>query len=293
MSETAKKMTPEEKLLALIQQDKRQTPVEPKPPTPAAVAPAPSPPAPTPAAAVPVAPKPAPVSAPVPAAVPVVSGPSPGTSAPGKEEAPRLKLAEPALPLVGATSAPEEMPPADKAGPMAVKAPAFVSLSTSRATGLLLLNRGLGVVVLVLIALVFYSVGAINPGIAEALERQVLGAGSLSMTPTVFPQEAPPALESYLEKVAARNVFVARAQTKSEGDAHPEATGSPKDLKLVAVSMDSSSAEESMAIIRNKADSKTYFVKLGQTVGPTDYVLDRIFSDHVVVKLQKQLFDVK
>lgn len=293
MSEAAKKMTPEEKLLALIQQDKRQTPVEPKPHTPVAVAPAPSPPAPAPAPAAPVAPKPAPVPAPVPAAVPVASVPSPATSAPGKEAAPRLKLAEPVLPLAVATSSPEELPPVDKAGSAAVAAPAFVSLSTSRSTGLLLLNRGLGVVVLVLIALVFYSVGAINPGIAEALERQVIGAGSLSMTPTVFPQEAPPALDSFLEKVKDRNAFVAKAQTKGEGDARPEATGAPKDLKLVAVSMDSSSAEESMAIIRNKADAKTYFVKIGQTVGPTDYVLERIFNDHVVVKLQKQLFDVK
>lgn len=149
-------------------------------------------------------------------------------------------------------------------------------------------------VVLVLIVWVFYSVGAINPGISAALENQIAGAGNFSMTPTAVPQGAPPALDSYLEKVTARNLFVAKAQPGAgDAGARADVTGSPKDLKLVAVSMDSSSAEESMAIIRNKADSKTYFVKVGQTVGPTDYVLDRIFNDHVVVRLQKQLFDVK
>ena len=48
-----------------------------------------------------------------------------------------------------------------------------------------------------------------------------------------------------------------------------------------------------MAIIRGKADSKTYFVKLGQTVGDTDYVLDRVLPDRIILKQRKQEYELK
>lgn len=158
----------------------------------------------------------------------------------------------------------------------------------------MLLNRVLAAVVLLLVALMFYQIGAIRPGIAVALERQVTGAGSRPIHPLVVAQEPLPAVDAYLDKIAARNIFTARSQAKPEpGSPRPEATGAPKDLKLVAVSLDASSPAESMAIIRNKAEAKTYFVKPGQSVGSSDYVLDRVYGDHAVVKLRSQEFELK
>ncbi len=314
MSDTTKQMTPEEKLLALIQQDKRhadgavpQNNVQ-KPSEAPSAAPVVGP-------VVPVAPVPAPGSgglgsakpapapqavAPVPALPPVQAAVNP----PGPAEK-KLKLAEvqesvPTKP-VPATPVPEAPRPVPAPVQEPVKTPtvdvaggaSFVSLSSSRGVPLVLLNRILGAVVLLLIALVCFRMGAIRPGIAEALEQQVSGAGNLPIRTTRVSEDAIPPVETYLEKTSQRNIFAPKLASKDGGSAPIEAAGSPKDLKLVAVSMDSSAASESMAIIKNKADSKTYFVKSGQTVGSTDYVLDKVFSDHVVIKLRKQEFELK
>ena len=145
---------------------------------------------------------------------------------------------------------------------------------------------------ILLIALVALRIGAIRPGIAEALEKQVSGAGNRPLKPLVISEETVPALDAYLDKVSVRNLFIPKVAAK-EGGATPEPVGSPKDLKLVAISIDSSVVSESIAIIKNKGDSKTYFVKSGQTIGSTEYVLDKVFSDHVIIKLRKQEFELK
>jgi len=155
-----------------------------------------------------------------------------------------------------------------------------------------LLNRALGVVVIMMIALVAFRISSIRAGISETIEKQVSGAGNRPIQSLVVSEEAVPALDAYLDKVSSRNIFAPKV-TIREGEPKPEPAGSPKDLKLVAVSMDSTSVEESMAIIKNKGDSKTYFVKSGQTIGSTEYVLDKVFSDHVVIKLRKQEFELK
>jgi len=293
-------MTPEEKLLALIQQDKRHTegaapsPVVPKPPEPVTPAPAPSPPPKIESRGEGTTPSPVIVNTAV---------------SPEKEEH-KLKLATPpavkpvkvesAVPVpVAPVPVPVPVPvlapvvePVKPAAPELVSGIPFVSLSTSRGIPLVFLNRVLGGCVILLIALVALRIGAIRPGIAEALEKQVRGAGNRPLQPLVMSEETVPALDAYLDKVSVRNIFIPKVAAK-EGGATPEAVGSPKDLKLVAISIDSSVVSESIAIIKNKGDSKTYFVKSGQTIGSTEYVLDKVFSDHVIIKLRKQEFELK
>ena len=187
-------------------------------------------------------------------------------------------------------------PPTSDLGSLTSDAPLLAAGPTfrpSRSIRLVYLNRVLAVVVLVLAAVVFYSVGSTRRGIAGDLERQVNGAGSMSEPPVIVSEDKV-GLETYLEKVSSRNIFVPKLAAKTGPEAGPVLpTGILKDLKLVAVSLDSSSSADSMAIIKNKTDAKTYFVKLGQTVGGTDYVLDKVLSDRVVLKQRKQEFELK
>ena len=318
-------MTPEEKLLALIQQDKRQAegaaakPVAPVSPEASPVL------APQPVA---VAPTPAPSVPPVERIAPPPASDSKKTSVPvaipGDK---KLKLADPVMPkpvdpVVEKTGSPAPVPVVTAPLPVAVsKEPALPASSTpapavipqaqealqeepvssvvldgrgiSSGSRLVLINRALGGLVLALVVLVFYRVGAIQPEISKSIDKQISGAGSMSVAPLVITEQAAPQLETYLDKVGARNIFQAKVTTKEGVPVTVEATGAPKDLKLVAISMDSASEDESVAIIKNKADSKTYFVKLGQTVGSTEYVLSKIHADRVVLKQRKQEYELK
>lgn len=317
-------MTPEEKLLALIQQEKRQGTAavpavvqnqevrsqesesriqnpETKVPEPVSVTPVPAKPvvAPAPAAvAVPVKPVPVVAAAPVP--VPPVEK--------------KLKVAPPAAPaeLVAGPRVdklPSESPKVAPSSAIEPSAAAQVGQLNNQATdnnavsgvvvsggmsGMTLLNRVLAVVVLALLVLVVYSVASSRSVVGEAIARQVSGAGSLSVHPQVVLEDQVPKLELYLEKINARDIL-AEYVVKKPGDpvGQPEVEGAPKDLKLVAVSVDSASDGDSMAIIKSKADSKTYFVKQGQTVGGTDYVLDKVLADRVVLKLRKKQYELK
>ena len=170
----------------------------------------------------------------------------------------------------------------------------FAFVQKGAGSRLTFLNRVLAAVVLALLAIVVYSIASIRPGIGKALDRQISGAGSLSLAPQVVIEEKVPRLEMYLEKISVRDILAEFVVPKpGEVVAKPEIAGAPKDLKLVAVSVDSASAEDSMAIIKSKADSKTYFVKAGQTVGDTEYVLEKVLADRVVLKLKKQQYELK
>ena len=303
-------MTPEEKLLALIQQDKREADHAAKTP-------------------------------PVVATTPVIPPPAQPSSEPSKppltenvaiSAEKKLKLAEPKAEDRGqrtVDSVPKaeilkseiqdvKLPPVQSPKPDLQRQPAVSGVEVAASpvpnspplspvpvvmsspgfrsgggSGILLLNRVLGVVVLVLVAIVFYSVASIRPGIADALERQVSGAGSMSVASSVVSGEAGLGVDAYLDKVGTRNIFVPKTMEKNGVSSKVEPAGAPKDLKLVAVSMESLSPADSMAIIKSKSDSKTYFVKLGQTVGDTDYVLDRVLSDRIVLKQGKQEYELK
>jgi hypothetical protein len=287
-------MTPEEKLLALIQQDKRQ-----------AASPA----------AVPVAVSQNPESRlQNPEPVSVMKNSTTGITTVGETPAPpetpqplkKLKLAEVAEKPEVSIQNPESRIQNPEVRSQKAEAPSVpeidtevyglkskVSFFSAPLSSLTILNRVMTVLVVGLIAVVFYGIMSIRPGIAQELNRQIEGAGSLAVMPQAIVEEGVPALEAYLEKVGSRNLFIAKVISPNGDPVVVEKAGAPKDLSLVAVSMDTSSPADSMAIIKNKTDSKTYFVKLGQTVGSTDYVLDRVLADRIVLKQKKMEFELK
>ncbi|MEI6788943.1 MAG: hypothetical protein WCL49_10755 [bacterium] len=313
-------MTPEEKLLALIQQDKRQVAAP-------VAAPVAMP------AATPVA---VPVTMPMPVVVPVSASPQNSEPAPLPQPVKKLKLAgaeeksevsiqkvevpsgrlkntNPIQDGSAGTPRPTEIqeisqgrakPPAEsEVFQQSPSEPEMdsevyglkskVSLFSVSMSPLAILNRVMTVLVIGLIAVVFYSIMSIRPGIAQDLSRQIEGAGSLAVVPQTIVAEEIPALDIYLEKVGSRSLFASKMIPKPGDTVVIEKAGALKDLSLVAVSMDSASPADSMAIIKNKTDSKTYFVKLGQTVGSTDYVLDRVLADRIVLKQKKLEFELK
>jgi hypothetical protein len=331
-------MTPEEKLLALIQQDKRQTgtvtPQEkllalieqdkqkPEPSLPVPVQPVatavPIPvakPIPAPVAvAAPPAAKPDPIPAPaVVKAAPVVAAPPleiKQTPAPVKAAPVVVPPAETKkTPLVVMPPAPAQntSTPTAKSATVPVIAPQPVSLPTPapsapqpmlfptiRISGVTITNRVLAVMVVLLIVAVFCSVAGTQRGVDNEIQKQMNGAGEMSVTPVAISDEPVPAAEFFLEKVSTRNFFSPKTAEKGKTGADvPETLGLAKDLKLVAVSMDAATASESMAIIKIKADSKTYFVKIGENVGDTGFVLTKVLADRIVLKQRKQEFELK
>jgi hypothetical protein len=188
----------------------------------------------------------------------------------------------------------QQSPSVPEAGSEVYGLKSKASLFSVSLSPLAILNRAMTVLVIGLIAVVFYGIMSIRPGIAQDLNRQIEGAGSLAVVTQAIVEEEIPALELYLEKVGARSLFTSKLiPAKGESAVAAEKAGAPKDLSLVAVSLDSSSPEDSMAIIKNKTDSKTYFVKLGQTVGGTDFVLERVLADRIVLKQKKLEFELK
>jgi type II secretory pathway component PulC len=158
---------------------------------------------------------------------------------------------------------------------------------------LVMVNRALAVVVLVLVVFVFYSVASIRPGIAEDLRRQVEGAGSVSVSVATLVSEAVPEVGTYLGRLGSRNLFVPRSAAGGATNVVTEAAVPGKDLMLLGVSVEPSAEAESMAIIKNKADQKTFFVKPGEPVGDTGLTLEKVLADRVILKRQKQAFELK
>lgn len=304
MSSANEEKTPEEKLLALIQQDKRQDESasnrgaeEPKG-SPAATSASAS------------------AQSQAPAVVPTAQAVSP----PSTDE--KLKLASLAAAPAAGTAQTVPDPPSkrggvvapspeerrsgtaagDKEAPGAVGQPpaavpeaeapsARLRMVSFRQEGLALFNRVLALVVLVLMILVVYSVTSIRADVAEEVAKQVSGVGSVPSAPLILPNDVVPPLDFYLEKVAKRDIFL------RPGDQMPTTNAVPvertEDLKLVAVSIDTASPAESMAIIKSKTSAKTHVVKVGQGIGSTGFTLERVLPDHVVVKNNKQEFELK
>lgn len=213
-------------------------------------------------------------AAPVPAEPASVRAPLPSEAAApavGKETVPEVSVSQVAVPVKG------------------YGLPIFRS---GQLSGLVLFNRVLAGVVLVLLVVVVYSVASIRADVDSEGSRLESGAGTLPIvTATIF-KESLPSVDALLEKMAVRNVFQPKeaAAATATGAA---LQGKVADLKLLGVSLDSAADAESMAIIRNKAESRTYFVKKGQLVGDTGYTLERVLSDHAVLKKGKQEIELK
>jgi hypothetical protein len=179
--------------------------------------------------------------------------------------------------------------------PATPPAPQPMTFPSIRVSGVTITNRVLAVVVMLLIVVVFYSVAGTQRGIKDELQRQMSGAGEMSVRPLVISDEPVPPVDVFVDKVNTRNFFSPKVVEKGR-EAGSEAAvpaGLTKDFKLVAVSLDSATPSESMAIIKNKADSKTYFVKLGESVGDTGLVLSKVLADRIVLKQRKQEFELK
>ena len=283
-------MTPEEKLLALIQQDKKQPEAAPAA-AKATETPAPAAQAPKPVAAVP--PVEESVKAPEPASAEKKLKLAAAAPAPVEPKA----VAAPAVPAPAVSPAPPT--PAAAGGseppaPPSVAAPGKsvrAAVRTGGLQGLVFANRVLAAVVLVLLVGVAYSIASIRSDNAERVVELRDGAGVQPVGVAVVNRESPPPVEAFLDKIAVRDLF------QSSGNAVTSsvsvAQGQVSDLKLVGVSIDSASDVESMAIIRNKADSKTYFVKTGQAVGETGYTLGRVLADRAILKIRKQEIELR
>jgi hypothetical protein len=99
----------------------------------------------------------------------------------------------------------------------------------------------------------------------------------------------------YLQKVTSRNIFrEGRREAKaavSDGpavDPDAEANAAIQGLSLVGISWSSNPD----AIIEDKANSRTFFVKRGQMVGDVVKV-EAIFKDHVVLSYEDKEFELR
>jgi type II secretory pathway component PulC len=126
--------------------------------------------------------------------------------------------------------------------------------------------------------------------VAAEIQKQIQVAGEMPMGSSVAANEAVPTLDSLIDKVGGRNIFGVLTKGGGGGDTNipPDKVEKSSDLKLMGISLDSAEPGESIAIIKNKPDSKTYFVKIGQAVGDTGYTLQRVLPDRVVLKGRKQ-----
>jgi type II secretory pathway component PulC len=162
----------------------------------------------------------------------------------------------------------------------------------SRSSGLVLFNRVLAGVVLVLLVAVVYSIASIKTDVTSAGGQLESGVIAQPVVAAMIINEPLPSVDVYLEKLKDRNVFLPNDAVVTTS-AVAVLTGKVADLKLLGVSIDSAADEESMAIIKNKAESRTYFVKKGQMVGDTGYSLERVLSDRAILKKGKQEIELK
>lgn len=260
MSSKPEELSPEERLLKVIQQGK--------------AAPA--------AATVPVAEnkaeKPAPavvVPAPVP---PAAEKPAPKPATPVAEPgAAKLKLAP-----VDKTDKTERTESADKVEPAAPVAPAP---ERGVFLGLRGVNRILFAAVVVGILVVAYDLWADRPA-----ERMSF-AGEAALVEK-FPQpESLPPLDTLMQKIGDRNLFTLPpklADNKTDKpDKFTKVEKPTANFKLMGVSLDSKQPEESMAIIREQTSGNTYFLKTGQRLADSDFMLGPIRAESVILKTQR------
>ena len=191
------------------------------------------------------------------------------------------KPAEPKLKLAPA--------PAPEAPTHAPEKPVPVSTSTpdqerGKIIGLRNVNRFLLVAVLAGILAVAYDLWADRPA------PPLAGDGEAPLVDK-FPQpESLPPLETLMQKAGQRNLFNLAAgppPTNKDAGLGAKPAAAPAAFKLMGVSIDEKHPEESMAILRDQTSGNTYYLKPGQPVGDTDFVLGQIRPESVILKTQK------
>lgn len=321
MSAEKKELSPEEKLLQVIQKGKAADgesvkpapPPQPPPRQPAAPPPpilkaVPQPAAPPPQASTPAVSPPGP-SAPQPVvAVKAQPAPAIASSAPVAESDRKLKVVAPPPPAVKSDAIPaaKEATPASPTELPQVPATATASDSiivpgpdVPAQTGLgqllggggkkitiAMVNRYLFLIVLVLMGVVIYDLLLARTGGATA---EPVG-GIVNKTPLAAWKVIPlNPVNVYTEQFAKRDIWKQPGEEKpGEGKKDADKKAVPQSsFKLVALSIDRGAPAESMAIISDQASAKTYFVKGGQPLGETGYVLEKLFDDRVILKSRK------
>jgi hypothetical protein len=157
------------------------------------------------------------------------------------------------------------------------------------------LNRCLGVVALVLLGFVAYSIASVRSDLEDAaVPPRVDGGGGAARRATRGAEGMAP-LAALLAKVATRDIFTPGGTTPEGGTNVTVVSfaAAVSNWKLMGISMDSESPAESMAIIRDKAASKTYFLKRGQAIGETGIALERIQADRVALRKDKEELELR
>lgn len=205
-----------------------------------------------------------------------------------KPEAPRLKLADETKPMPATTPVAEASVAAFAPEAMPEPGAAARQPFTIRAV-----NRYLLVAALVLIGVVVADFVTASSSATQAM--QVLPGGTGVQSSRIGGTIATlGALESYQLRLAQRNIFLPFAPPPERPTPGAGKVASnpalppppPTDLKLLAIAMDANEAE-SMAIIADLSAKQTYFVKTGQPIGETGITLQKVLSDHVQLKTSK------
>lgn len=280
MSSKSEELTPEERLLKVIQQGKAATAAAstaavPEPPNPPVK---PNVPAEKPAVTPPVevkgekSAKPDIPSAPAPAVSPAAASPASPTAAPAS---PKLKLApsEKAKPdQTDRADVPDQVKPVSAA-------------ERGAAIGLRGVNRILLAAVIAGILIVAYDLWADRPAARAPTESDIALVDK-------FPQpEALPPLDVLMQKTGTRNLFLLPAPVADnktdKADKTPKPDKPAANFKLMGVSLDSRQPEESMALIRDQASGNTYFLKTGQRLADSEFTLGPIRAESVMLKTQR------
>ncbi len=296
-------LTPEEKLLKVIQQSRGRDDKEPKPGEASVPSPAASASASSPAPAKPVTPSPAPT----PPRPPVQPAPAEKPAAVPKE-APtpaasdrKLKIATPPPAAAESKAAAALAPHADgtepaAGGPAAPPAPQ-ASVAVQRALRLVAaaaerlsivkVNRVLAAVILILLALTVYQVGFARPAVLL----------DVAIAPAVEPSPggAPPAVSipPLDEYASLRNPFAPRGAKPSTSTNTPIHVASATDFKLIGVSWDPASPDESEAILRSESRRQTYFVRQGQSIADADVSVIKVERERVLLRQSGKEIEVK
>jgi hypothetical protein len=268
MSSKPEELSPEERLLKVIQQGKGAS---------AAAAAA----TPVAAAAVPVTPVPVAAKVAEKAETPSPSQPPAEKPAP-KTSVPIVELAKPKLKLAGAEKT-DRTDKTETATPAPI-APA-PALGRSAFLGLRGVNRILLAAVVVGILAVAYDLWADRP--AERMSFK----SDFALTDK-FPQPVSlPPMDTLMQKVGDRNLFNLPAKPvdnkTDKTDRAPKVEKPAANFKLMGVSPDDKHPEESMAIIHDQTSGNTYFLKSGQRLADTEYTLGAIRAESVILKTLK------
>lgn len=320
MSADKKELSPEERLLQVIQKGNAENgetaklapPLQP-PPKPQAAAPSPSalkadppPAAPPQRPAAVVAPPPR-SPAPHPVAEPKTVAPS-ASPQPAPEGERKLKLASPPSVAAAATAAVKSeavavakeatvLPSIESPGAAAVPSQdaiivpgpevavktGFGQLLGGRKITVSVVNRCLFLIALVLLGAVIYDLLLAKTGGAVSVPNGGVGNKAPVTAWKVTPLNP---VNVYTDLAAKRDIWKQMGGEKGgggDGEQLPQPVKT--SFKLVALSIDRGSPAESMAIIADQ--SRTYFVKSGQPLGETGYTLEKVFDDRVILKSRK------